>query len=153
MPPMYCRHSTDASADCRSTASYLLVDSWARSDSLPCLTFLFSEKKMAKGPGHLNGLFKAVSIYAFLSQPKESNIFSPTLAFPFSFHLFTLLRFHSEMHTFFMRFRPGGGGGYSPKKHLGVCSPRPKTLTLFMSSLQANLRPKSEIFPTLFMSY
>ena len=47
----------------------------------------------------------------------------------------------------------GGGGGYSQKKWVGVCGPLPKTLTLFMSRLQANLRPKSAIFPTLFMSY
>ena len=46
-----------------------------------------------------------------------------------------------------------GGGGYSQKKWVGVCGPLPKTLTLFMSSLQANLRPKFAIFPTLFMSY
>ena len=52
----------------------------------------------------------------------------------------------------FLRSSPGGGG-YSPKKWVGVCGPLPKTLTLFMSSLQANLRPKSAIFPTLFMSY
>ena len=38
-------------------------------------------------------------------------------------------------------------------KMVGVCGPLPKTLTLFMSSLQANLRPKSAIFPTLFVSY
>ena len=44
-------------------------------------------------------------------------------------------------------------GGVLPKKWVGVCGPLPKTLTLFMSSLQANLRPKSAIFPTLFMSY
>ena len=47
----------------------------------------------------------------------------------------------------------GGGGGVLPKKWVGVCGPLPKTLTLFMSSLQANLRPKSAVFPTLFMSY
>ena len=46
-----------------------------------------------------------------------------------------------------------GGGGYSQKKWVGVCGPLPKTLTLFMSSLQANLGPKFAIFPTLFMSY
>ena len=49
--------------------------------------------------------------------------------------------------------REGIPGGYSQKKWVGVCGPLPKTLTLFMSSLQANLRPKSAIFPTLFMSY
>ena len=43
--------------------------------------------------------------------------------------------------------------GYSPKKWVGVCGPLPTTLTLFMTSLQANLRPKFAIFPTLFMSY
>ena len=46
-----------------------------------------------------------------------------------------------------------GGGGYSQNKWVGVCGPLPKTLTLFMSSLQANLRPKSAILPMLFMSY
>ena len=47
----------------------------------------------------------------------------------------------------------GGGGGYSQKKWVGVCGLLPKTLTLFMSSLRANLGPKSVIFPTIFMSY
>ena len=45
------------------------------------------------------------------------------------------------------------GGGYSQKKWVGVCGPLPKTFTLFMSSLQANSRPKSAIFPALIMSY
>ena len=48
--------------------------------------------------------------------------------------------------------RPGGRG-YFQKTWVGVCGPLLKTLTLFMSGLQANLRPKSAIFPTLFMSY
>ena len=49
--------------------------------------------------------------------------------------------------------KPVQDSGGTPKKRVGVCGPPPKTLTLFMSSLQANLRPKSAIFPTLFMSY
>ena len=30
---------------------------------------------------------------------------------------------------------PGGGGGYSQKIWVGVCSPLPKTLTLFMTKI------------------
>ena len=50
-------------------------------------------------------------------------------------------------------FLSRGGGGYSQKKWVGGCGPLPKTFTLFMSSLQANSRPKSAIFPALIMSY
>ena len=35
----------------------------------------------------------------------------------------------------------------------GCVLPLPKTVTLFMTSLKAHLRPKSAIFPTLFMTY
>ena len=34
---------------------------------------------------------------------------------------------------------PPPGGGYSQKNWVGVCGPLPKTLTRFMTSLQANL--------------
>ena len=50
-------------------------------------------------------------------------------------------------HDHSQHFTPGR------KNLVGVCSPLPKTLTLFMNSLQANLRPNSAIFFTLFMSY
>ena len=47
--------------------------------------------------------------------------------------------------------------GDSPKNwgvpQFWVCGPLSKTLTLFMTSPQANLWPKSEIFPTRFMTY
>ena len=49
--------------------------------------------------------------------------------------------------------RPGGYTSKKKKKWVGVCGLLPKTLTLFMTSLQANLRPKSAIFPTRFMTY
>ena len=42
----------------------------------------------------------------------------------------------------YVKRSPGGGGGggkvLPPKKWVGMCGPLPKTLTLFMSSLQAN---------------
>ena len=44
-------------------------------------------------------------------------------------------------------------GGYSQNKWVGVRGLLPKTLTLFMTRLQANLQPKSAIFATLFMTY
>ena len=45
-------------------------------------------------------------------------------------------------------YHPGySSGEVLPKKWVGVCGPLPKTLNLFMSSLQANSRPKSAIFP------
>ena len=101
MHPTYCRHSTDANCTtCGRRISRLsvyrqLADSWVRSDSLP-FRFLCSEKNWLKAPAILMVFFK----YPFLSQPKWSKIFSPTLAFPFTFHLFALLRFHSETSLF-----------------------------------------------------
>ena len=73
------------------------------------------------------------------------------------YRIFSLLYFYElleqEGFSFLSRNCRTTRGAYSQKIWVEVCGPLPKTLTLFMTSLQANLRPKSAISPTLFMTY